>query len=84
MNAQRVRRLFAVSAVGVLMTGGATIGAAGTASAAAPTTLSPQVSRDWCDHRHGWWNDSCRFDDGFHDRFHDRFNDGTVVVIVVN
>jgi hypothetical protein len=74
MNAQRARRLFAVSAVGVLMAGGATIGAAGTASAASQGSHSTQISRDWCDH-HGWWNDHCDFRGGF--------NNGAVVVIVV-
>ncbi|MFJ9736598.1 hypothetical protein [Streptomyces sp. NPDC101166] len=73
MNAQRVRRLLAASAVGVLMAGGATVGAASTASAA-PAHPSPLVNRDWCDH-HRWWNDDCNF--------HDNFNDGAVVVIVV-
>ncbi|MER5978445.1 MULTISPECIES: hypothetical protein [unclassified Streptomyces] len=73
MKAQRVRRLLAASAVGVLMAGGATVAAAGTASAAAPAHPSPLVNRDWCDH-HRWWNDC---------DFHDDFNDGSVVVIVV-
>ncbi|MEU0677064.1 hypothetical protein ABZ330_30020 [Streptomyces sp. NPDC006172] len=75
MNAQRVRRCLAASAVGVLMAGGATVGAASTASAAAPAHPSPQVDRGWCDHHHRWWNDDCNF--------HDSFQDGSVVVIVV-
>ncbi|MEU3059193.1 hypothetical protein AB0P12_23535 [Streptomyces subrutilus] len=36
MHAQRAKRLFAVSAAGLLMAGGAAFGAAGTASAATP------------------------------------------------
>ncbi|MFE0450096.1 hypothetical protein ACFW2D_02130 [Streptomyces sp. NPDC058914] len=74
MNAQRARRLFAISAVGVLMAGGAAVGAAGTASAAAPSDLPTNVSRDWCDRHHDWWGHGCDRDD---------FDDGSVVVIVV-
>ncbi|MFJ4470680.1 hypothetical protein ACIP2X_24810 [Streptomyces sp. NPDC089424] len=55
MNAPRARRLFAMSAIGVLMAGGAAIGAAGTASAATPTTHVPSNwgGDDWRD-RGGW------------------------------
>ncbi|MFI8191635.1 hypothetical protein ACIF8T_22920 [Streptomyces sp. NPDC085946] len=73
MNAQRARRLLAASAVGVLMAGGATIGAAGTASAATPAVLPTQVGSDWCD-RHGWQNENCHLPGGI---------DNTVVVVVV-
>ncbi|MFE9622857.1 hypothetical protein [Streptomyces sp. NPDC006527] len=77
MNAQRARRLFAISAVGVLMGGGAAVGAAGTASAAAPSDLPTNHSRDWCDRdrHHDWWGHDCDF--------RDDFDDGSVVVIVV-
>ncbi|MEU7424841.1 hypothetical protein ACGFX8_32885 [Streptomyces sp. NPDC048362] len=37
MKGQRARRLFAASAVSVLMAGGAAVGLSGTASAATPT-----------------------------------------------
>ncbi|MET8243370.1 hypothetical protein ABZV31_02395 [Streptomyces sp. NPDC005202] len=84
MKAHRARRLFAVSAIGVLMAGGAAIGAAGTASAAVPANVSTNVSTNFgrgCSDfgRNGWWNNNCDF------RFGNRgdFNNGAVVVIVV-
>ncbi|MFI5682472.1 hypothetical protein [Streptomyces sp. NPDC051636] len=78
MKAQRARRLFAVSAIGVLMAGGATIGAAGTASAAVPSQAPTNFG---CFDRggHRWWNDDCGF--GFDHR--NNFDNGAVVVIVV-
>ncbi|MFE6840726.1 hypothetical protein ACFVFI_38650, partial [Streptomyces sp. NPDC057705] len=61
MQALRVKRLFAVSAIGVLMAGGAAIGAAGTASAATPTHSPTYVTGGGWDHdrghHHGWWDD---------------------------
>ncbi|MFF3575878.1 hypothetical protein [Streptomyces mirabilis] len=88
MRAQRARRLAAVSAAGLLMAGGAAIGTAGTAAAAAPA-VHTQVATDWCG-GHGEWGGHCfdhrfdhhgfRFDHRFdHHRF---FNHGGVVIIV--
>ncbi|WP_327279855.1 MULTISPECIES: hypothetical protein [unclassified Streptomyces] len=51
MQALRMKRLFAVSAIGVLMAGGAALGAAGTASAATPTYSVTYV------HGGGWDDD---------------------------
>lgn len=77
MKAQRARRLFAVSAIGVLMASGATVGAAGTASAAVPAKAHTNFGR--CFDR--WGFDRCGFDGfGFRDN---GFNNGGVVVIVV-
>jgi hypothetical protein len=81
MRAQRARRLAAVSAAGILMAGGAAIGAAGTAAAAAPA-VHTHVTTDSCGDR-GDWGGGCfdqhfdhngfRFDhDGF--RFDHRFD----------
>ncbi|MGW3207841.1 hypothetical protein [Streptomyces sp. NPDC001135] len=83
MNAHRARRLAAVSAIGVLMAGGAVIGTAGTASAATPT----QVTTNRGCWRGGW---DCGFDNrfGFNNGFFG-FNNGfgfggaPVVVVVV-
>ncbi|UXY31804.1 hypothetical protein [Streptomyces sp. HUAS TT20] len=47
MRAHRARRLVAASAVSVLLAGGASIGAAGTAAAAAPA-VHPQVTTNMC------------------------------------
>ncbi|MFD7278346.1 hypothetical protein ACFV80_15175 [Streptomyces sp. NPDC059862] len=91
MNAPRARRLLALSAIGVLMAGGAAIGTAGTASAATPATTAT-VPTNWgddCD----WWGDCHRFGDRFGDRFgffngfdhfdrFDRFGGGPVVIVV--
>ncbi|WP_404952697.1 hypothetical protein [Streptomyces sp. 147326] len=60
MQALRVKRLFAVSAIGVLMAGGAALGAAGTASAATPTHSATYVTGGGWDHdrgHHGWYDD---------------------------
>ncbi|MEU2714715.1 hypothetical protein [Streptomyces sp. NPDC007205] len=83
MNAHRARRLAAVSAIGVLMAGGAAIGTAGTASAATPTHVSTNRG---C-FRGGW---DCGFDNrfgGFNNGFFG-FNNGfgsvPVVVVVVS
>lgn len=88
MRAQRARRLAAVSAAGLLMAGGAAIGTAGTAAAAAPA-VHTQVTTNWCGDR-GDWGGRCfdrfdhhgfRFDHRFdHHRF---FNQGGVVIIVL-
>ncbi|MFK4146704.1 hypothetical protein [Streptomyces sp. NPDC004065] len=77
MKAQRARRLFAMSAVGVLMAGGAAIGAAGTASAAAPAHTPTNFGR--CFDRGGWWN--C--DNGFGHRGDFFRNDIPSVVVIV-
>ncbi|OEJ34520.1 hypothetical protein [Streptomyces subrutilus] len=67
MRAQRAKRLFVVSAAGLLMAGGAALGTAGTASAATPTQTVSYVTGGW-DHdddddygghggwRHGGWD----------------------------
>lgn len=66
MQALRVKRLFAVSAIGVLMAGGAALGAAGTASAAVPTQSVTYVS-----HGGGWDDDDNYGHHGWHDNDHD-------------
>ena len=89
MRAQRATRLAAASAVGILMAGGAAIGTAGPAAAAAPAEHT-RVTTDWCG---GWgdWHGRCfdrhgsRFD---HHRFrfdHHGFviHRGGVVVIIL-
>lgn len=86
MKAQRARRLFAVSAISVLMAGGATIGAAGAASAAPPAkapTKAPANFGCW-DHSNRFFN-NCGFHSGFgfNNGFDNGFNTGGVVVIVV-
>ncbi|MFI9585895.1 hypothetical protein ACIHCQ_29550 [Streptomyces sp. NPDC052236] len=84
MRAQRVRRLVAVSAVGILMAGGSAIGAAGTAAAAAPA-VHTNVTNDGCGDR-GDWGERCfdhRFDHRFDHHFDHRFVDGGVVIIVL-
>ncbi|MGW2461674.1 hypothetical protein ACWC2M_21965 [Streptomyces sp. NPDC001761] len=95
MRASRARRLFAASAAGLVMAGGAAIGAAGTASAAAPA-VPTRVTDDWCwghygrscfdqgfDHRfdHGFGH---RFGYGFDHRFDHRFDhdEGNVIIVV--
>ncbi|MCY0936925.1 hypothetical protein [Streptomyces sp. H34-S4] len=75
MQALRVKRLFAVSAIGVLMAGGAALGAAGTASAATPTTAVAYVS-----HGGGWGHDNGGYhgwdnDNGYHHGWYDNDND---------
>ncbi|MFF4354753.1 hypothetical protein [Streptomyces sp. NPDC001530] len=90
MNAQRARRLVAVSAVGVLMAGGTAIGAAGTASAAVPTQVSNDFHRN-CGYG-GWWND-CDYDYDYGygyghrgdrgDFYRTNFDNVPVIVIVV-
>ncbi|MFG2359279.1 hypothetical protein [Streptomyces sp. NPDC048521] len=78
-----MRRLFAASAVGVLMAGGTAIGLAGTASAATPANAP---TNNGCFYRGGWWNGYC---DGFGNRgdrgdfYRSGFLNGGVVVIVV-
>ena len=57
MKGQRARRLCALTAIGVLMAGGAAVGAAGTASAATPHQTT--TYRGGCDDRGGWWNGYC-------------------------
>ncbi|MEU3861204.1 hypothetical protein AB0F03_28200 [Streptomyces sp. NPDC028722] len=83
MKPLRARRLFAGSAVAVLLAGGAAIGAAGTASAATPAHVP--TNRGCFDRGNGWF-DNC-------DNFGNRFQNGNffpsgvgsgVVVIVLN
>lgn len=59
MFAQRAKRLFVVSAAGLLMAGGAALGTAGTASAAAPAQHVSYVAGGWDDddYGHGGWDD---------------------------
>ncbi|MCX5193366.1 hypothetical protein OOK31_05595 [Streptomyces sp. NBC_00249] len=53
----RAKRLFAVSAAGLLMAGGAALGTAGTASAAAPAQHVAYVAGGWDDDDdHGGWD----------------------------
>ncbi|MFD4611689.1 hypothetical protein [Streptomyces sp. NPDC058451] len=65
MKAQRARRLFAMSAVGVLMAAGTALGAAGTASAATPAAAPVHVSTASTSLTHGggwgcgWWSRWC-------------------------
>ncbi|MER5376366.1 hypothetical protein [Streptomyces sp. NPDC002553] len=60
MRAQRVRRLAATSAAGLLLAGGIAVGTAGTASAST-ASLDRNHSRH-CDDGY-WWYDNC--DRGF-------------------
>ncbi|QTD98582.1 hypothetical protein [Streptomyces cyanogenus] len=81
MKAQRVRRLFAVSAAGVLLAGGAAIGTAGTASAATPDQVS---TNHGCFDR--GWGGNC-FGNGFRNNFFGSgfvpgFGGGVVVIVV--
>ncbi|GHI09560.1 hypothetical protein AQI88_27840 [Streptomyces cellostaticus] len=93
MRAQHARRLATVSAVGILMAGGAAIGTAGPAAAA--PTVHTHVTTDWCGDW-GDWNGRCfdhhrfdhhgfRFDHhGFRfDHHHFFFNRGGVIIIVL-
>ncbi|WP_330457471.1 hypothetical protein OIB37_11485 [Streptomyces sp. NBC_00820] len=84
MNAQRARRLAALSAVGVLLAGGATVATTTTASASAPTQASTNRG---CFYG-GWWGNCGRggFGYGFNTGFNNYgygFNNSPVVVIVV-
>ncbi|MFE2283221.1 hypothetical protein ACFXDJ_03475 [Streptomyces sp. NPDC059443] len=72
MFAVRAKRLFAVSAIGVLMAGGAALGAAGTASAAVPTHSVTYVTGGGWDHDdhdhghgHGWYDDDDDWGGGY-------------------
>lgn len=76
MKARSARRLAALSAVGVLMAGGAAIGTAGTASAATPT----QVRTYGGCYYDNWWGNCFDRGDFFH---HNYFNNTPVVVVVV-
>ncbi|MET8563368.1 hypothetical protein ABZV75_23250 [Streptomyces flaveolus] len=88
MTVRSVRRLFAVSAAGVLLAGGAAIGTAGTASAATPHQVT--TNRGCFDRGFGFGN-NC-FGNGFHNGFRNDFFGsgfvpgfgGGVVVVVVN
>ncbi|MEU3523534.1 hypothetical protein AB0E62_06655 [Streptomyces sp. NPDC038707] len=76
MKASRVRRLFAATAAGAVLAGGAAIGTAGTASAA-----PGQVATH---HGCGWGN-GCGFRNNFFGNgFHNGFVGTGVVVIVVS
>ncbi|WP_225821358.1 hypothetical protein [Streptomyces naphthomycinicus] len=84
MNAQRVRRLFAVSAAGVLLAGGAAIGTASTASAATPDHVS--TGRGCFDRGFGFGG-GCGFNRGgyfFGNGFGNGFygSNGVVVIVV--
>ncbi|MER6685114.1 hypothetical protein [Streptomyces olivaceoviridis] len=87
MTARSVRRLFAVSAAGVLLAGGAAIGTAGTASAATPHQVT--TNRGCFDRGFGFNN--C-YGNGFYNGFRNGFYGsgfvpgfgGGVVVVVVN
>ncbi|MEU6576998.1 hypothetical protein [Streptomyces sp. NPDC046805] len=91
MKARRARRLFAVSAVGVLMASGAAIGAAGTASAA-PQSV-PSNHNHFCGRGgfNGCYSGFYGFNSGFNNGFNNGFGNGfysngfgsSVVVIVV-
>ncbi|MFD6874156.1 MULTISPECIES: hypothetical protein [unclassified Streptomyces] len=65
MHAQRAKRLFAISAAGLLMAGGAAIGTAGTASAATPSHSVSYLTGGGCggDSDHGGWYNSGWDDD---------------------
>ncbi|GGS45532.1 MULTISPECIES: hypothetical protein [Streptomyces] len=83
MKAQRVRRLLAATATGVLLAGGAAIGTAGTASAATPD----QAPTHGCFNR--GFGGNCFFNNGFRNGFGAGFVPGFgfgggVVVVVVN
>ncbi|MEU8031609.1 hypothetical protein [Streptomyces sp. NPDC049099] len=81
MNAHRARRLAAVSAIGVLMAGGAAISTAGTASAATPAQVTTNRG---CFHG-GWdcgFNNRFGFNNGFFG-FNNGFGFGSVPVVVV-
>ncbi|MEU3909916.1 MULTISPECIES: hypothetical protein [unclassified Streptomyces] len=75
MQALRVKRLFAASAIGVLLAGGAAMGAAGTASAAVPTHAVAYShggggwdnDDDWGGHGHGWYDDDDDWGGGYDD-----------------
>ncbi|MEU6475578.1 hypothetical protein ABZ858_01580 [Streptomyces sp. NPDC047017] len=56
MKAPRARRLTALSVAGLLLAGGAAIGTAGTASAAAPATVKTAAS-----HGCGGWYGNCGY-----------------------
>ncbi|KOV93206.1 MULTISPECIES: hypothetical protein [unclassified Streptomyces] len=89
MTVRSVRRLFAVSAAGVLLAGGAAIGTAGTASAATPHQVT---TNHGC--RGGFGFNNCYgngfyngygFGNGFYGSgFVPGFGGGGVVVVVVN
>ncbi|AGS69131.1 hypothetical protein [Streptomyces collinus] len=84
MNAHRAKRLAALSAVGVLMAGGAAIGTAGAASAATPS----QVHTGGGCYYNDWWGGNCfNRNDFFRNNFNG-FNNGfssvPVVVVVVS
>ncbi|MFD3938515.1 hypothetical protein ACFWSF_31480 [Streptomyces sp. NPDC058611] len=67
MHAQRAKRLFVVSAAGLLMAGGVALGTAGTASAATPTAAVIYLNGGGCgdddDYGHGGWYHNSGWDD---------------------
>ncbi|MEU0333331.1 hypothetical protein [Streptomyces sp. NPDC006193] len=77
MKASHARRLFATTAAGMLLAGGAAIGTAGTASAATPDQVSTNRG---CYDRGGYWYDDCNRGD----HYRTGLVNGTVVVIVVS
>ncbi|MEV6803377.1 hypothetical protein ACH4NF_24715 [Streptomyces sp. NPDC017248] len=80
MKAQRVRRLFAATATGVLLAGGAVLGTAGAAPAATPQAVP---AHHGCG---GWWGNCGGFarNDFFGNGFRSGFGGTGVVVIVVS
>ncbi|CAK7285223.1 MULTISPECIES: hypothetical protein [Streptomyces] len=85
MKAQRARRLAAVSAVGVLLAGGATIATAGSASAATQTHVT--TNRGCYGHNcfgfnRGFNRGGFFFNNGFNNGFN-RFGYGNTPVVVV-
>ncbi|MGW2028604.1 MULTISPECIES: hypothetical protein [Streptomyces] len=68
MTARSVRRLFAVSAAGVLLAGGAAIGTAGTASAATPHQVT--TNRGCFDRGFGFNNCYGGYGNGFRSGFY--------------
>ncbi|MFE7157693.1 hypothetical protein [Streptomyces sp. NPDC057636] len=71
MRALRVKRIFAVTATGVLMAGGAAIGAAGTASANSGHHGSSYSDCNNDHHRWSWYNNGDWYS-GHKYRHHDR------------
>ncbi|MFD3327355.1 hypothetical protein [Streptomyces sp. NPDC058701] len=75
MHAQRAKRLFVVSAAGLLMAGGVALGTAGTASAATPTAAVSYLNGGGCgddddDYGHGGWYHNSGWDDDDDDYGH--------------
>ncbi|MFI5760826.1 hypothetical protein ACIA8F_07750 [Streptomyces sp. NPDC051563] len=75
MSALRAKRLFAISAAGLLMAGGAALGTAGTASAATPAQHVSYSTGGWDHdddgyngwHHGGWWDNDDDYGYGGYD-----------------